>query len=320
MGKKRKPDEISDDERIQTVLVRQPYGWNDPSVWDAEDRKRNDNGLYVLVEWLTFIFGGAGEPGTLQNLRRLGYVVEDVWWWSSRNEILVSIHPDINVTKQLGPHYHAQFLKSPRVDPGAKHTILSKARYEGAVQIVGKGEVWKSVPNIPVIQPTSIRTDKFVIPYPAPGPFGSSTTSSGPSDQKPTIKPEPGVRIKPEQSLDAESRAQTEEFEFTHVPEVDEKPDIRAESEIREAYTLTDTKVKADPRNYEHTPSESRVEAELETQTPFIEVKEEVDSKDALADELAAQRAHQRLLDLAAREDNDRIADRPTKRVKVEQP
>ncbi|CCA71775.1 hypothetical protein PIIN_05710 [Serendipita indica DSM 11827] len=297
MGKKRKPDEISDDERIQTVLVRQPYGWNDPSVWDAEDRKRNDNGLYVLVEWLTFIFGGAGEPGTLQNLRRLGYVVEDVWWWSSRNEILV-----------------------PRVDPGAKHTILSKARYEGAVQIVGKGEGWKSVPNIPVIQPTSIRTDKFVIPYPAPGPFGSSTTSSGPSDQKPTIKPEPGVRIKPEQSLDAESRAQTEEFEFTHVPEVDEKPDIRAESEIREAYTLTDTKVKADPRNYEHTPSESRVEAELETQTPFIEVKEEVDSKDALADELAAQRAHQRLLDLAAREDNDRIADRPTKRVKVEQP
>ena len=69
--------------RVGCRRVRISYLFPCSPICLLSSRKRNDNGLYVLVEWLTFVFGGAGGPGMLQNLRRLGYVVEDVWWWSS---------------------------------------------------------------------------------------------------------------------------------------------------------------------------------------------------------------------------------------------
>lgn len=37
MGKKRKTLEISEEERIQTVIVRDPYAWRDPDCWDGHE-------------------------------------------------------------------------------------------------------------------------------------------------------------------------------------------------------------------------------------------------------------------------------------------
>jgi hypothetical protein len=37
MPKKRKAAEISEDEKLQVVIVRDPYGWNDPSTWASEE-------------------------------------------------------------------------------------------------------------------------------------------------------------------------------------------------------------------------------------------------------------------------------------------
>jgi len=44
--------------------------------------KRRDEGLYVVVEWIEFIFGGQGGPGSLQAQRKYGPAVEDVWAWT----------------------------------------------------------------------------------------------------------------------------------------------------------------------------------------------------------------------------------------------
>jgi hypothetical protein len=45
-------------------------------------RKRRDEGLCVAIEWLEFIFGGQGGPGSLQTQRTRGPAVEDVWVWT----------------------------------------------------------------------------------------------------------------------------------------------------------------------------------------------------------------------------------------------
>jgi hypothetical protein len=37
MGKKRKVKEISDEDRIQTILVQDPYGYHEPDTWDAQE-------------------------------------------------------------------------------------------------------------------------------------------------------------------------------------------------------------------------------------------------------------------------------------------
>jgi len=37
MGKKRKIKEISDEERIQTILIRNPYGYQEPDTWDVSE-------------------------------------------------------------------------------------------------------------------------------------------------------------------------------------------------------------------------------------------------------------------------------------------
>jgi len=40
MGKKRKVLEISEEERIQTIIVRDPYAWKDPDCWDGHEYAR----------------------------------------------------------------------------------------------------------------------------------------------------------------------------------------------------------------------------------------------------------------------------------------
>lgn len=37
MSKKRKIKEIPDEERIQTILIRDPYGYCEPDTWDAQE-------------------------------------------------------------------------------------------------------------------------------------------------------------------------------------------------------------------------------------------------------------------------------------------
>ncbi|KAG8768379.1 hypothetical protein FRC15_005186 [Serendipita sp. 397] len=168
MGKKRKAIEIDEDDIIQTVLVSSPYGWKDPVVWDAEDRGRKDDGLYVFVEWLGFVFG-AGAPGALREYRELGPIVGHIWYWNGRDELLASIRHDIDINIQIGSHFHSEIMKRP-VPGRTKKSTITRARYIAEVQIVGQGEGWKPFPKIPNILPPSVRQHKFAVPYPLPSP------------------------------------------------------------------------------------------------------------------------------------------------------
>ncbi|KIM30555.1 hypothetical protein M408DRAFT_328114 [Serendipita vermifera MAFF 305830] len=170
MGKKRKIKEISDEERIQTVLIRNPYGYNEPDTWDAQDKKRRDDGIYVVVEWLEFIFGGLDGPNSSNAARRRHVpAVEMIFRWTGREELLVAISRDISLVAQLGRHNYSEFLrKPPRGSEERRVAQITLAKYEHEDQILGHGEGWKHAP-VPSIEMTSIRRHKFAEPYPSPG-------------------------------------------------------------------------------------------------------------------------------------------------------
>jgi hypothetical protein len=58
-------------------------------------RSRRDNGLYVCVEWLEYIFGDLGAPGSLSKQRQLGPAVQEIWHWAAvRTHFSAYIHLD----------------------------------------------------------------------------------------------------------------------------------------------------------------------------------------------------------------------------------
>ncbi|KAG8830075.1 hypothetical protein FRC17_005496 [Serendipita sp. 399] len=213
MGKKRKAIEIDEEDIIQTVLVSSPYGWKDPAVWDAEDRNRRDDGLYVFVEWLELIFG-ASDPGALRAHRELGPIVGQVWYWNGRDELLASIRNDIDINLQLGSHFHSEIMKRP-IDARRKRSTITKARYIAEVEIVGRGEGWKPFSKIPDISPPSIRRHKFATPYPLPSPVGATD---------PVIQIFEGIEVKEEKKRDTKQGVKQE---------TDIKPSIKTEGNVK---------------------------------------------------------------------------------------
>ncbi|PVG01178.1 hypothetical protein CPB86DRAFT_781756 [Serendipita vermifera] len=314
MGKKRKATEISEDERIQTVVVRDPYGWNDPNTWTPEDRKRNDNGLYVCVEWLEHIFGGLGAPGSLTQQRHLGPAIQELWYWPARNELLASIRKDIDISPQLGRHVHAKFLKEPPSTNANKYSLVLPSKHRIEEQITRGGEGWKGIPNVPMVEVSSIRRRKFVSPYPSPNVKKGKLPAEGILDEntgehKPRVKEETKRTIHKEikregiGSIEKASDMSVDRDVYQVKREnLDIKPDLRAIDKERGVNETVPSQAK------------SVKTEELSSSLGSSSIKREQESLDSI---LARGRAR---LNASANEDALANNDpRPTKRLKPEQ-
>jgi hypothetical protein len=57
----------------------------------GNSRQRNDNGLYPFVEWMEYILGGMGAPGSVAKRKQLGPAVANVWHWSGVSKYQVTL-------------------------------------------------------------------------------------------------------------------------------------------------------------------------------------------------------------------------------------
>jgi len=81
------------------------------------------------------------------DVERGGFVpcrIRDANSVSQRTDLLVSIRRDIDLAPQLGKHPYSVFLRNPpRVGADSRASLITRAKYQSAEQIVGMGEGWK---------------------------------------------------------------------------------------------------------------------------------------------------------------------------------
>ncbi|CAG8772468.1 2471_t:CDS:2, partial [Acaulospora colombiana] len=96
--------------------------------------------------------------------RQLGPAIQE------RNELLVSIRTDIDITPQLGRHVHANFLKEPPSTNVNKYSLILPSKHQSEEQILrgNPANITIIVSNTPLVEVSSIRRQKFVSPYPSP--------------------------------------------------------------------------------------------------------------------------------------------------------
>lgn len=137
---------------------------------------RDDNGLYLFVEWMEWILGGAGAPGSIQRAREKGPAILNIWAWFGvspyvpniklahsyterrsefalhtivcnssslllqRNELIVSVRLDIDVAPILGKHSRVRFLRKQGLTD--KISEIRRAPYK-TEEDVEKGTGWR---------------------------------------------------------------------------------------------------------------------------------------------------------------------------------
>lgn len=89
MGKKRKAIEISEEDKIQAIIVRDPYGWKDPSSWDGHEYARLSLLYAILMEY------AVDNAKTTASIRLSnGWNISSVEWvhlvaWPSREDTVL---------------------------------------------------------------------------------------------------------------------------------------------------------------------------------------------------------------------------------------
>lgn len=158
----------------------------------------------------------------------------DDFCFFQRNELVVSVRKDIDVSPILGEHIHSRFLKHRSQQSQARKSIIRRASYATEDEIENRGEGWR--PNdVPTIPLASVRRN-FMEPYPLPiqhhDQNKQDTKGSVKQEMKPEIgiKPDPGSR--PAMKQEGESTLPTEPTIRTSIkPEpLDVKPIVKQET------------------------------------------------------------------------------------------